>query len=267
MKDIAVAVALYNNEKEVIEFAKGLLKQTAADRIQLLVTCNACKDVEAFKRDMAEVMPSAKVFDPGKNLGYLNGCLYGVKGSVSDYSWVMVSNTDIEFKEQDFFERAVENISEDIWCISPDIVLSATGVHQNPFLKERPSKKRVMIWKTAYSNYLFFRLYFKLSELKPKKPQTGVLKDSTVYAVHGSCFILSRDCVKSLLPVCRKIFMYGEELLVAEVIHKNKKKSLFKASVGIVHNENQVTGSIGRARKQKWFKNSFNYLTEKFFKN
>lgn len=50
MRDIAVAVALYNNEKEVIKFAENLLKQTLINRIQLLVTCNACNNVGEFEK-------------------------------------------------------------------------------------------------------------------------------------------------------------------------------------------------------------------------
>ena len=265
MRDIAVAVTLYNNEKEIIGFAGSLLKQSIADRIQLLVTCNACKDPESFRKELLEVLPSALVFEPGKNLGYLNGCLYGVKECGQDFSWVMVSNTDIEFKETDFFEKLTGKVRDDIWCISPDIVLSATGVHQNPFLSERPSKKKIMIWKTAFSNRFLYRLYFKLSDLKPRKPQRGSLKSRYVYAVHGSCFMFRKECVEKILPVCNNIFMYGEELLVAEIVRQNGKKAFFNASVGIIHNENQVTGTIGMDRKQKWFKNSFRYLTANYF--
>ena len=90
MRDIAVAVVLYNNEKEVIEFAKGLLRQSIIARIQLLVTCNACQDINRFTKALHKVLPSASIFDPKENLGYLNGCLYGVKESKGSYSWVMV---------------------------------------------------------------------------------------------------------------------------------------------------------------------------------
>ena len=260
MRDVAVAVALYNNEKEVIDFAKKLLKQNIIDRIQFLVTCNACKDVKKFKDELLCVLPSALIFDPGENLGYLNGCLYGVKKAGNAFSWVMVSNTDIEFVESSFFEKAVDNISEDIWCIGPDITLSATGIHQNPFLHERPSKRKLLIWNVAYSNYLFFMLYFKLSKLKPKRVQRNTKKFGAVYAVHGSCFLLRRECVKSILTKCKGIFMYGEELLVAETIYRNHKKTYCNLSIGAIHNENQVTGTIGMKKKQKWFKKSITYL-------
>lgn len=260
MRDIAVAVALYNNEKEVIKFVENLLKQTLINRIQLLVTCNACNNVGEFEKKIHEILPSARVFDPKENLGYLNGCLYGVRVTGNVYSWVLVSNTDIDFKQNDFFEKSIENVPKDVWCIGPDITLAATGTHQNPFLLNRPSKKRVLIWKIAYSNYLLFRLYFKLSELKPKKKQDGDLDSRYVYAVHGSCFLLEQECVRKIIKNNPKIFMYGEELLVAETVYNNGKKVYFTSNVGIIHNENQVTGKIGMKRKQKWFKESIDYI-------
>lgn len=265
MRDIGVAVVLYNNENEVIQFAMGLLRQSVIDRIQLLVTCNACKDIDKFKRELAEIMPSALVFDPHDNLGYLNGCLFGVKESKKTYSWVMISNTDIELKEKDFFEKALENTPKDVWCIGPDIMLSSTGVHQNPFLQHRPSKKKIQTWKIAYSNYIFFWLYFKLSTLKSKSVQNEMQKSGIVYSVHGSCFLLRNECVNKIITDAKGIFMYGEELLVAEVVRQNNKKILFSLSIGIIHNENQVTGTIVLKRKQKWFKNSIEYLAKDFF--
>lgn len=260
MRDIAVAVTLYNNEKEVIEFAKGLLKQTVIDRIQLIVTCNACKNIVKFRSLLIKELPSAMVFDPKENLGYLNGCLFGVNQTGFAYSWVMISNTDIEFMEDNFFEKALMNVGEDVWCIGSDIILSTSGTHQNPFLIERPSRKKMLIWKTVYSAYSFFWLYFKLSELKSKKVQNTIKKNQFVYAVHGSCFFLRNECAKKISLESKRIFMYGEELLVAESIHKNNKKCLFNSKISIVHNENQVTSGICLKRKQKWFDQSFSFL-------
>ena len=261
MRDIAVAVALYNNEKEVIEFATNLSKQTLINRIQLLVTCNACKNVMKFENKLHEILPSAMVFDPKENLGYLNGCLYGVREKGNVYSWVMVSNTDIVFNKNDFFEKVTKDIPMDVWCVGPNITLASTGGQQNPFLIDRPTYKKFKIWKTVYSVYPLFWLYFKLSDLKPKKTHRTNIKKKNVYAVHGSCFLLKKECVDKVLNVCQGIFMYGEELLIAEVIRKSQKKTLFNSSVKIIHNENQVTGKVNLRRKQKWFKESIEYIS------
>ena len=265
MRDIAVAVACYNNEAEVIEFASNLSRQSIINNIQLLVTCNAVQNFERVQEEIRRTLPSACVFNPGKNLGYLPGCLYGVEKSGVPYSWVMISNTDIEFRQYDFFEKAVKDVREDIWCIGPDIELKATGVHQNPFLKERPTKLKVATWRIAYSCYPLFWFYFKLYDIKPKKIVDEELQSEDVYAVHGSCFLLRKECLQKVREEKHGIFMYGEELWVAEIVRENGKKCRFNNEVGIFHNENQVTGKIGGKRKQQWFKQSINYMVKRFY--
>lgn len=268
MRDIAVAVTCYNNEKEVINFAKHLSKQNIVDRIQLLVTCNAVKNFVTFRNELKDVMPSACVFNPERNLGYLPGCLYGLGKNEKNYSWVMVSNTDIEFKQNDFFEQAIKDVVESVWCIGPDIELPDTCVHQNPFLENRPSAKKIFTWRVAYSCFTLFRLYFKLHDLSSKKELNSIhLSDKKVYALHGSCFFLKHECVQKLMEEKADIFMYGEELLIAEIVRENGKSCYFKANIGILHNENQVTGNIASKTKQKWFNRSIKYLYGRFFSN
>lgn len=266
MNDIAVAVACYNNEDEVLEFARKLSHQNQIEKIQLLVTCNACKDFEQFGNDIKSILPTAQVFDAGSNLGYLSGCLYGVKKTKIPYSWIMVSNTDIDFPQDNFFEKALNKVPENVWCIGPNIVLSATGAQQNPFLKSRPSNKKVNTWRIAYSNYFFFRLYQKLHKLKIKKKIQSPRSSGEVYAVHGSCFFLRNECVQKIIEENSNIFMYGEELLIAEIVRENAKCSFYNSEVSIYHNENQVTGKVASKRKQQWFKASISYLYSRFYK-
>lgn len=266
MEDIAIAVACYYNEKEVIKYAESLSRQSVINRIRLLVTCNACNNYEWFRDSIHNILPTAKVFNPQNNLGYLSGCLYGVIQSTERYSWVVVSNTDIEFEQNDFFEKLIDNVGENIWCVGPDIILSQTGVHQNPFLKERPSKRKVMTWKVAYSAYPLFWLYFKLHDLKPKTEFDMNIQDGEVYAVHGSFFCLRYECAQKIIEEQSGIFMYGEELMIAEIVNNNKKKTIFNNEVKVIHNENQVTGRINNRKKQEWFKTSINYLYNRFYR-
>lgn len=261
-RDIAVAVTCYNNEDEVLKFAKHLSNQTLMDRIQLLVTCNACKDFDEFQRKLLRELPTALAFNPNKNLGYLHGCLYGVKASKTSYSWVMISNTDIELKNNDYFEKLLDSPISDVWCVGSDILLKVNGVHQNPFLLHRPSRKKYNLWKVVYSSYPLFYLYFKLHGLKSKTVANEEIKSGFVHAVHGSCFLLKNECVQKIIEENPLIFMYGEELLIAEIIRENNKKCYLNVDARVIHNENQVTGKIGNKRKQGWFKQSIKYLFE-----
>ena len=59
--------------------------------------------------------------------------------------------------------------------------------------------------------------------------------------------------------------MYGEELLIAELIRKNKKKVYYIRDLVVHHNENSTTKLIDYKRKSMYYKQSYEYLMRVFF--
>lgn len=273
MKKILISVVCYDNEDEVIDFAKKVAKQNCKDMIILNVTCNKIDNIEEFKKKISMIDLIINVYNPNSNLGYLPGCLYGIEQysqeNIDDYDWVMISNTDISFDSDNFFHDLFNaTLNNNIWCIGTNIVLSKNQKVQNPFATKRPSKTKMIIWKIVYSKYCLFKLYYKLFELKQKISKSSNKKNisSYVYAVHGSCFFLKRECINKIMNY-EKMFMYDEELFIAEIIRANNKKIYFDKSLTIFHNENQVTGKIPSKTKQLWFKDSINTIYNQFYKN
>ena len=265
---IVISVVCYNNEDEVIAFAKQISEQSFDKNIQLIITCNSTKKIEYLKDAVNEVSIDSHIFNPEKNLGYLSGCLYGLERTkLPDYYWLMICNTDLILESKTFFEDVLDGVDSDVWCIGPSITLKTTGKEQNPFFVERPSKWSMLIRKIAYSHYLLYKTYFKLSDVKCKtKKMEKKHSSQQVYAVHGSCFLLNSDVIPLLVKESQNIFMYGEELLVSELIRGYGKKVFYNADTKIIHNENQVTGKIANSKKQQWFKQSTDYLYRRFFK-
>lgn len=270
-KEILILVSCYNNEDEVVRFAAHLSKQTVSEKIFLAVSCNSVKDKEKLLKGLENSGLDNAVLYPERNLGYLHGCLYGLKHGISleDYKWVMISNTDIEFQSDSFFyELLTRKMPEDIWCIAPHIVLPG-GRRQNPFLISRPSSKKMMAWKFIHENQVRLRSYTELSCLKrklaAKKVSHNDSKNSIIYAAHGSCFILKPACVDVLNKANDNIFMYGEEILIAELIRKYKKKVYYIHDLVVHHNENSTTSLIDYKRKSMYYKQSYEYLLNVFF--
>jgi GT2 family glycosyltransferase len=87
----------------------------------------------------------------------------------------------------------------------------------------------------------------------------------SVYALHGSAFLLRRECVVSLMKLESLPFMYGEELFVAETVFKNKMRMVLDCDYILYHNENQVTGKIPSKQKQKWFSDSIKTINRLFY--
>lgn len=266
-QNIVISVVCYNNEDEVIAFAKAIAEQTISDRIFLLITCNSVKEYGYLVDELEKIDLKTFLYNPGTNLGYLNGCLYGVtKTKLPSKYWLTICNTDLIFESKSFFENIIKDVDKDTWCIGPNIVLKATGKSQNPFFKFRPSKKSMQIRNFAYSHFFSYKIYFKLADIKGKVSKKSKEYNSQyVYAVHGSCFIVSSDMVPLLGDIGKNVFMYGEEILVAEIIYENEKKTYFNSSITVIHNENQVTGKIPTKKKQEWFSKSTKYICKRFF--
>ena len=268
MYKIAISVICYDNEKEVLEFAEKLSKQNGCEKIILLVTCNKCANVKQLINDLNKVKIASQIFEPGKNLGYLHGCLYGFKAFSGKYEWAVISNTDIDFVSDTFFTKLLDNHYDfKIGCIGPDVTLKATGKHQNPFALSRPGNALMKFRKIIYANYFLYSLYYMLSDIKNKISHTKNQKESGyVYGVHGSVIILRKECIDKFLEDNIQIFMYGEELYVAESMKENQLLSYYDTNLKIIHNENQVTGKIASRRKQRWCSQSINFLVERYWK-
>lgn len=266
--NIVISVTCYNNEDEVITFAKQIAEQSVSKNIRLIITCNSTKKYEYLKDAVNELSIVSYIHNPGKNLGYLQGCLYGVeKTNLPNHYWLMISNTDLTFTTNTFFENILNDVNSDDWCIGPNILLKETKKSQNPFFFERPSKRSMMIRKTAYSCFLLYQIYFTLSNIKARIVKNEDKYTSQyVYAVHGSCFLLNSEIVPVLMKESHNIFMYGEELLISELVREQDKKVFYNSYTKIIHNENQVTGKIANRKKQQWFRQSTDYIYRRFFK-
>lgn len=269
MKKIAVSVVCYNNEDEVIKFAKELEKQEEKNFV-FLVTVNVANSIVELKNQLRKISIQSFVYETQTNLGYLHGCIKGLQEySVNNcYDWAFISNTDIEFLQSNFFSIFQKaKISSDVWCVAPNITLNRDKTLQNPFLLNRLSKRKMEFYKSVYNNFLFFIVYINLSKIKRiiKKTRAKDISSQNIYAAHGSGFFLKKDCVSELINNNDPIFMYGEELLVAEIICENNKKTYYFEEIKFLHFANQVTSLQKNRMLQKWFANSINYLYNRFY--
>lgn len=269
-KKILVLITCYNNDDEVIEYVKDLSRQTVVDSIQIVVTVNNVKNIAEFKDRILAVHPSIKLEFPGKNLGYLFGCLNGLKSinNIEDYEWVLISNTDITFENEHCLQYLLENkTNPETWVIAPMVTLPS-GRQQNPFLSERPSSTKILFWQIVQGNTIPLYLYSSLANVKNrlKKNLLCNMEDRNIYAAHGSCFFVKPECAKEVQKHFGDLFMYGEELLIAEIARNNKKLIKYFPDVKVLHNENSTTKHINYKRKAIFYRQSYRYIYNNFFK-
>lgn len=274
MNRVHIAVSCFVNEGEVLSFAKQIENQTVNNRITLHIVINkSSSDIkkEWLINEVSKLCIHTSFHYPDANLGYLHGGLLGLDSCdrKTDNDWYVVSNTDLQFQDTTFFETLLEmRVEANTVVIAPDVVLQTTGRHQNPYMISRPSKKSMLIRKICFSNYVLYRLYLAAARIKQSFSSTTkcmIDKSMNIYAAHG-CFLCMRQSVLNDLDhYSAGLFMYGEELLLAEVVNMQNKKVLYYPDLKILHMHRVITEREANRKKQKWFNQSINLLVNRFF--
>lgn len=260
---ILISIVCYRNSQEVLEFIYSLKRQKNSKNLHVVITCVFVDDYDEIVSKINKTI-SYEIIKLKENLGYLNNCLYGVNNSkYQDTKWIMITNTDIQFIENDFFDKFLStNLNDDVWSIGTKIINRNDDRQTNPLMIDKPNKKIMTIKKIVFCNhllYLVYNLYYYIrNRFKSKNNKNN--KTSYVYAVHGSSFLLNKECIKELSSISKNIFMYGEEELIAAFIYKHNKKTLYIDELHINHNSGTVTSNLSNNTKFEYYKKSYKYL-------
>lgn len=261
---ILVSIVCYRNPKEVIGFVSSLKKQKNINNVHVVITCSSKNDYDEIKDNLNDSI-SKEMFLIDSNLGYLNSCLYGINNSkIENYKFAMITNTDVEFIENDYFNALISMpIEESVWSIGTSIISKNDKRQTNPLMISEPSKTIMKIKRIVFCNKILYKTYNFYYYLRNKfisKSNDFNAETGYVYAVHGSSFLLHPECINKLSNVAKNIFMYGEEELIAALIKKNNKKVLFINELHVDHKCSTVTSGISDKIKFNYYKKSYKYL-------
>lgn len=269
-KKILVTVMNYGTEDEIIKYASELSRQTAVSDLCLMIVDNKYDASANLESKLQNIEIDFIYWNAGKNLGYLNGALYGIdkfiqmRGYIPE--WLVISNTDIEYSTQDFYTRFLGNkYDKDIWCIAPSVI-APNGRYCNPHYKKRIPLSKVNRLIRIFSHPILMKSYYWLSALKAeKKSGNSKEKSQYVYSSHGCYFILRREFYESLDGEKYGVLLYSEESFIAEFILENSKKSFYDDSLEVFHTENLVTGKLNYKIKGNFIAQSMKYIKYRFY--
>lgn len=263
-KNIVVICIDYHSHDESTGYISNLLGNNS--RLNVILVCNSGK--ESFDNDFLS-HDRLHVYDFGKNVGYMQAAHLGLSEYINSHDipdWVILSNTDITLEAGSFFSK-LENDNRIDSIIAPEII-SIDGYHQNPFLINRPSLRKLNFLKLVYSNSLSFYLYNQLSKFKLKFKKRQARKSSgVIYAPHGSFIIIGKYFFESGLNLEHPMFLYGEELLLAERARTKNINTIYDPSYKILHHEHIATGKLASRFKAKCLHDSINCVIKNYYMN
>jgi len=243
MKKILLICVTYHSDEALRGFKESTLR--------------AAKSVEG------RMIVDVAVVDNGQdNQGYLNGALEVYNNKAKGYDFVSISNVDLQL-EPDFFEQLLRIEETNIGWIAPDIYTSKIDRHENPYMLARPTKRNFMIWDLIYSCTWLYRMYHWLYRCKSHRKK--IYPACSIYAGHGSFMLFTKAFVEHYIELHFPGFMYGEEIYLAERVHRAGLEVRYIPSLRIANTGNINTSTISQTQKSKWSKESLDAIQQQFF--
>ena len=262
----------YENETEVINYATQLSKLKNKEFLCIVVVINKSQleSFDEFINSLENLNIDFKVYFPSKNLGYLNGAIFGyecyIKETGSTPSWILISNTDISYIDDSFFENFSHNkYEDDIWVVGPSVYSPMTKSYSNPQYKERYSHQLLDRNIFIFSHPILAYLFVQGSKIKSRYFKRNKKSSCYVFSVHGCFFFIKNELANYLVNNPYKAILYSEEAYISNIVYKIGKKSFYDSSLEIIHHENTVTKLIGIKQRSKYIVDSLNVIKDEFY--
>lgn len=267
---IAFIVVNYNTNLEVIKYYKEICSKLKKNQFDFIITDNS-EGILEYEELNTNLKEKNIFLYKNTNTGYLQGCNYGLAEYLkqNEYpDWVIVSNSDIEIKSENFYKILEElKEKEKIGVVAPKI-LTLDGKYQNPFSEKRFSKEFLTLMKNIYSSKVFFLTFMLLQKVRKmllKERRNNYNHELEIYAAHGSFLILSKRFFQKGGNLNFKSFLYAEESYIAEMCKLIGLKIQYFPKLEILHKENISTSTVESSFKLRCKVESINYILNTFY--
>ena len=267
----------YKSRAAVVETVSSI--RAASAEIDCIVVDNASGSEELVDlRNALTVDSRTFLLESMENLGYFGAARIAFKHHVEFTKalpdWVIVCNHDVQIADEGFFSKLRSWNPAGVGMIAPSIRTVPGSVEQNPFMRHRPGRWSWSRTRLVSSNYKIALVWDWLWRQKSKLKSWFAVRKSaprhrkqreSVYAPHGSFLIFSRRFFECGGFLDDNLFLYGEEISVAEICRELQLSVVFDPSLQVLHAEHHSTGSTLSRFTFECQRNSVRYLTSRYF--
>ena len=270
----------YGALQPTLELLRCLSRMEHLSELHFLVVSNeaaACSHTELGEAIAA--LPNSELYEPTENRGYFGAARFALDGYLANGGrlpdWVIVCNHDVLIEDREFFEKLFRLDPESAGIIAPRIRVFGTNLDQNPFMRRRPNWLRWAGLRFIYSNYGLAAFWHWLSRQKQalrchwsaRRSKTASVQNGRrefIYAPHGALFIFSRRYFEAGGYLDGNLFLYGEEISVAEICRSLGLPVIYEPSLCVLHNEHRSTGRVISRFSFECQKNALQYVTSRY---
>lgn len=263
MINVLIVAVNYNSYKELegylrtIEDAASGVENVTVD-VTIADNSSNYVDVEASR--YRHIVIRQIKFD---NIGYLGAAQKVVNESAEEYDYVAISNVDLKIGAGFFRELSNHKQDDKTAWIAPSIYSHDENRDRNPKVLERYSKRKLQLLYYMYRYPVLFYLYtataYKRKKLAPHYDEMDI------YAGHGSFMLLTKNFFRKYDKIEYPIFLFGEELYLAELVRKAGMHVRYMPNLKVEDNEHVSTSKM---KKKFYFKcntESIKYILETFY--
>ena len=206
------------------------------------------------------------------NPGYLPAALKTVYSEdYASYDYIIISNVDVTL--DDTFLTALRDLKADAdagW-IAPFIWSPSEQRDVNPKILERYTKKRLRLLRLLFAcpplYYLYTRTLYrrKVSKSEECGVRSEDYKYKNIYAGHGSFMIFRPDIFLQEPKLDYPVFLFCEEIYMAEMALRIGKKVTHCPSVKVWDKEHASTGLMNLWRYCKYNHDALSYIIRTFY--
>lgn len=266
---IAVFCVTYHSYQALFDYYQSLIKAAEFAKCQVFfhVADNTDTSFESIKLEETEWI-HPQVFPFHENLGYFGAIRKTMAlANLQGYDYLVLSNVDMTVDKACLKNLCTSQVSTNVGWIAPQIFSGSENRDLNPALWQRYSKRKLQLVRMLYMHPLILRLYEK-TLYKRKHLQTALHAQTArkdIYAGHGSFIILTREYVNRCGIIDYPVFLYDEELYLAEECRSHDLKVIYEPSIKIYDIGKISTGKMPSEFYCKCNKEGIDFILKKYY--
>lgn len=268
MKSLAIYCVNYASYNDLYLFLNSIEKSAFVAKNELKVNVyiadNTETNIEEIK--IKSDIISIRIFTFHKNIGYMGAIQQMMKiTSPQIYNYVAISNVDLTLSENALKALSELKISSDIGWVAPRIFSKELNYDRNPSILSRYSKKHLLMlrfmFRHPWINYIYKKTLYKRKSIH-RNYKTGI----RIYAGHGSFMILTKEFFTRCNIPDYKMFLFCEELYLAEKCRMAGLYVTYEPSICIMDKEHVSVSKLHKPVYYHYNEEALTYIVNTFYK-
>jgi len=266
IQNIAIFCITYNSYNELYAYLRSMDEAASLVKnmcqVTVFVTDNTEKNPQNIEFECKAIC--LKLFQVHKNLGYFGGAKYAMdRVDLSVFQYVAISNVDLTFDKQAFVDLLKLEVSENVGWLATQLCSLDEGRDRNPSVFHRYSKSKLQMLRFMFGvpvlMWLYRNTFYKRKAIRRELPPMDI------YAGHGSFILLTAEYFKRCGKVDYPVFLYGEELYIAEKCSQHSLVVRYEPSVCLYDKEHCSTGKMKKSFYYECNYKALSYILKTFY--